>query len=162
MCLCVPMYVCTCALECRCQYQESSSVSLPPYLLDKGSQSDQELTNTVLQPAYFGDLLSLLEIQSDGHTHPKCTWVMRSPNSWPSALWYLHLYGKLICCAISPGSQRKNFRCYHSICYIIKAMVMLLSLIWPIILYICMEISQHIPRMQTITFFPLEIKLGKC
>lgn len=107
-CVCVPLYVCACARVCRCQYQESSSATLPPYLLDKGSQSDQELTNTDLQPAYSGELLFLLEMQADGHTHPKCTWVMRSPNSWPSALWYSHLYGKLSSAVLSLQAPKER------------------------------------------------------
>lgn len=62
----------------------------------------------------------------------------------------------LICSAISPGSQRKNFGCYHSICYITEAMVMLIILIWSIILYReSMEISHHIPWVRTITIFPI-------
>lgn len=108
VCLCVPMYVCTCALVCRCQYQESSLVTLPPYLLDKGSQSDQELTNTDLQPAYSGDLLFLLEMQADGHTHPKYTWVIKSPNSCRPALWYSHWYGKLSSAVLSLQAPKER------------------------------------------------------
>lgn len=67
----------------------------------------------------------------------------------------------LICCTISPGSQRKNFRCYHLICYIIKAIVMLISLIWSIILYILWKYRIISHECELLLFFPLEIKLWK-
>lgn len=107
-CVCVSPCMCVLVHLCAGASIRNLPQSLFLLFLDKGSQPDQEFTNTVLQPACSGDLLLPQEIQADGHTHPKYTWVLRSPNSWRSALWYSHLYGKLSSALLSLQAPKER------------------------------------------------------